>query len=784
MDIRKQPIYPVEVWDITETEFKKENNYRNETTFALSNGYIGTRGTLEEAYAFDIDTGLEGNFVNGFYESEKIRYGEANFGSPLWSQSLLNLPNLKETHVILDGEEFTMEQGKVEEYARILHMKEAILERKLLWTSPNGKQTKIHIRRLVSFARKNIMAIEYEVTPVNYSGEIEFVSKLQADVENHTRKTNPIVDYGPFGRKLDPDELQADGDILYYEGTTQNSHLSVACGSSHKVLVGGIEQKNLAWKSFKEELQAEVAAGVHADQGETVVLEKMICYTTSLDLGKEERKPFVLSELQRAQAEGIQFLEERQREYMAKFWEAADVEIKGNEALQQGLHFNLFHIIQSAGRDGKTGMGAKGLSGEGYEGHYFWDTEMYVLPVLVYTEPEVAKRLLDYRFCTLDQARERARMLGHEKGALYPWRTINGEEASTYYPLGTAQYHINADISYALSLYLQVTGDVEYLKEKGAEILIETARVWADVGSFAECKGGKYCICDVTGPDEYNVLVDNNFYTNLMARENLRDAVGAVDYLKEHVPEVLEHLKEKLDFSEEETVLWKEIIEKMYFPYDEKRQVYPMDDGFMMRKPWDESKIPPEKRAWLYENYHPLFIMRHRMSKQADAILGMYLHSDLFTKEEVRRNYDFYQEVTLHHSSLSTCIFGIVACEIGYLEEAYQYFSQSARMDLDDYHNNFYAGIHAANMAGTWQAIANGFAGLRCQKGRLKLNPVIPKEWEEYRFRLKYKGSLLEVNVTKKEAKVTLVEGPEVSLLFRGKEISLKGEKDSYAEEI
>lgn len=784
MDIRKQSIYPVEVWDITETEFKKENNYRNETTFALSNGYIGTRGTLEEAYAFDIDTGLEGNFVNGFYESEKIRYGEANFGSPLWSQSLLNLPNLKETHVILDGEEFTMEQGKVEEYARILHMKEAILERKLLWTSPQGKQTRIHIRRLVSIARKNIMAIEYEVTPMNYSGRIEFMSKLQADVENHTRKTNPIVDYGPFGRKLDSDELRADGDILYYEGTTQNSHLSVACGSSHGIWKDGAEQKNLEWKSSVGELEAEVVTGIQAEKGETVVLEKMICYTTSLDLGKEERKSFVLAELERAQEDGMQKLEKWQKEYMAKFWEAADVEIKGNEALQQGLHFNLFHIIQSAGRDGKTGMGAKGLSGEGYEGHYFWDTEMYVLPVLVYTEPEVAKRLLDYRFRTLDQARERARILGHEKGALYPWRTINGEEASTYYPLGTAQYHINADISYALSLYLQVTGDVEYLKEKGAEILIETARVWADVGSFAECKGGKYCICDVTGPDEYNVLVDNNFYTNLMARENLRDAVGAVDYLKEHVPEVLEHLKEKLDFSVEETVLWKEIIEKMYFPYDEKRQVYPMDDGFMMRKPWDESKIPPEKRAWLYENYHPLFIMRHRMSKQADAILGMYLHSDLFSEEEIRRNYDFYQEVTLHHSSLSTCIFGIVACEIGYLEEAYQYFSQSARMDLDDYHNNFYAGIHVANMAGTWQAIANGFAGLRCQNGRLKLNPVLPKEWEEYRFRLKYKGSLLEVNVTKKEAKVTLLEGTEASLLFRGTEIRLKGEKDSYAEEI
>ena len=322
---------------------------------------------------------------------------------------------------------------------------------------------------------------------------------------------------------------------------------------------------------------------------------------------------------------------------------------------------------------------------------------------------------------------------------------------------------------------------VDYLKEKGAEILIETARVWADVGSFAECKGGKYCICDVTGPDEYNVLVDNNFYTNLMARENLWDAVGAVEYLKEHAPEDLKRLEEKLDFSVEELGLWREIIEKMYFPSDEKRQVYPMDDGFMMRKPWDENKIPPEKRAWLYENYHPLFIMRHRMSKQADAILGMYLHNDLFTEEEIRRNYDFYQEVTLHHSSLSTCIFGIVACDIGYLDEAYKYFSQSARMDLDDYHNNFYAGIHAANMAGTWQAIVNGFAGVRCQNGVLKFKPTIPKEWEEYAFRLKFKGALLEVRITKDEAEFTLLEGGEISFTVRGKEVVLKsGETYTY----
>lgn len=776
------PIYPINPWTVTETSFLKENNYRNETTFSLSNGYIGTRGTFEEAYPFDVDTGLEGNFVNGFYESEQIRYGEANFGSPLLSQSLLNLPNLKETRLFIGDEEFRMDEGVVEDYSRTLHMKNGILERKLLWTSPSGKKVRIAIRRLVSFYMKNIMAIRYEAEPLNFDGEMSFVSRLQADVENHTRKTNPIVDYGPFGRKLEPDRMWSKEGRLFYQGMTQTSRLSVACGSSHRIVSGKLTEIEYR----VDDLESSVTLSMKAAVGEPVVLEKMICYSTSLDMSEKELEAFVVKTLDKADKNGFSEFEQRQKEYMGSFWETAGIEIEGeeSEALQQGIHFNLFHIFQSAGRDSRTGMGAKGLSGEGYEGHYFWDTEMYVMPVFTYMEPKVSKALMDYRYSKLDQARARARILGHDKGALFPWRTINGEEASTYYPLGTAQYHINADVAYALSLYLQVTGDVEYLKEKGAEILIETARVWADVGSFAESKGGKYCICDVTGPDEYNVLVDNNFYTNLMARENLRDASAAVRYLKEHAPDCFERLKENLEFSEEELLLWDRIVENMYFPYDEEQQIYPMDDGFMMRKPWDESKIPPEKRAWLYENYHPLFIMRHRMSKQADAILGMYLHSNRFTEDEIRRNYDFYQEVTLHHSSLSTCIFGIVACEIGYMDEAYTYFSQSARMDLDDYHNNFYAGIHAANMAGTWQAIVNGFAGLRCQDSVLRFKPKLPKQWRSYAFKIQYLGNVLSVRIREGEAAFTLQKGSTIRFLVNGKVVILEKEGEQYLEKI
>jgi alpha,alpha-trehalose phosphorylase len=783
MKVDKEPIYPIEPWTIRETSFKKENNYRNETTFSLSNGYIGTRGTFEEAYSFNIDEGLEGNFINGFYEREQIRYGEANAGSPMLSQSLLNLPNLKEIKLYLDEEEFDMEQGKVEDYERILHIRDGLLTRSLIWTSPKGKKVKIEIRRFVSFDIKNMMAIYYQVTPLNFSGNVTFISGLQADVQNHTRKTNPIVDYGPFGRKLEPRKLYVKESQIYYEGITQTSKLTMACAAEHSVTAKDDLVKIVAQT---DDLDARLSFTIQGQTDEVVTLEKMICYTSSLDQKVEELEPYVQEVLEQAKREGYSRLEEKQKAYMNHYWETADVVIEGEdcEALQQGIRFNLFHIMQSAGRDGRTGMGAKGLSGEGYEGHYFWDTEMYMLPVFVYTEPEVAKSLLDYRYSTLEKARERARILGHDKGALFPWRTINGEEASTYYPLGTAQYHINADIAYAVSLYLQVTKDREFFLEKGAEVLIETARVWADVGSFAECKGGRYCICSVTGPDEYNVLVDNNFYTNFMARENLRDALGAVRYMIEQDVECFTKLQEKLNFDEKECELWEKIIENMYFPYDEKRQIYPLDDGFLMRKPWDESKIPPEKRSWLYENYHPLFIMRHRMSKQADAIIAMYLHNNLFTEEEIRRNYDFYEEVTLHHSSLSTCVFGIVACDIGYYEEAYQYFSQSARMDLDDYHNNFYAGIHAANMAGTWQAIVNGFAGVRCQDSKLKFKPHLPKEWVSYTFKLRFQDAILQVVIGRKGSEFTLLKGSKITFYVFGNEVTLEGEGGTYFEEV
>ncbi|MDR0222079.1 MAG: glycoside hydrolase family 65 protein [Oscillospiraceae bacterium] len=769
MNGKKQPIYPVEPWSVTETSFDTGCNYRNETAFSLSNGYIGTRGTFEEGYDFPENTGLEGNYINGFYESAEIRYGEWNFGFPERSQSLLNLPNLKTTRIFLGGEAFDMRKGVIRDYRRTLDMRSGILTRSLIWESPGGKRARVETQRFVSLAVKHIMVQRVFVTPLNFDGEVRILSVLDADVENHTRAANPLVDYGPFGRTLVPDEISAENDTLFYAGHTANSGMKTACGCFHKLTGAKIaESYETDGLSCRVEYVFQGAA----------TMEKFIVYASSLDSSEDGLSGFARGVLEKAANDGYDALSEEQKARVRSFWETADVEIDGDDAIQQGLRFNLFHLMQSANRDGNAGMGAKGLSGEGYEGHYFWDTEIYVLPVFTHTFPDITKSLLDYRFNTLDAARLRARELGHGKGALYPWRTINGFECSAYLPLGTAQYHINADIAYAFSQYVKVAGDTDYLKEKAAEVLCETARVWADVGCFSEARGGKYCICSVTGPDEYTALVDNNFYTNLMAYGNLWDAADAVRWLEKNDGDAFRALTEKIELSPDEPKQWEKIASEMYLPFDEKEQVYLQDDGFLLRKPWDDSLIPPEKRRLLYENYHPLFIWRQRMAKQADTVLAMLLHSEYFDRETIERHYDYYGKVTLHHSSLSKCVFGIIASLIGKREEAYRCFNESARMDIDDYHGNFYAGIHTANMAGSWLSVVYGFAGLNTGGGKLKLSPFLPEAWRGYRFRLSFGGRRFEISVKKSGCFVRQLSGEPLDITIYGKIYRLDGEGD------
>jgi alpha,alpha-trehalose phosphorylase len=388
---------------------------------------------------------------------------------PIELRRTLNIEIRDPLEIYVDGERFDLRKGKILSYGRTLHMNQGIVTREVEWESESGKQIRFCSCQLVCLNRKNLMALKLSVTPLNFSGNVVFVSKLNADVENHTRKTNPLVDYGPFGRCINPDVIGSKDHRFFYQGTTRNSGLTMACGAVHKC------SGEAAYEAG--ELDATITYTILTEANTNAELTKYIAYSSSLDMPIEKLEGFLMEVLERAATDGFAMLLNEQKAAMDDFWQAADIQIDGDEALQQGLRFNLFHIMQSSGRDGKTGMGAKGLSGEGYEGHYFWDTEMYVLPVFIWTNPELAKQLLLYRYNTLPQARERAKVLGHPIGALYPWRTINGEEASTYFPLGTAQYHINGDIAYAVWQYYEATGDYEFLRDYGAEMLVETARV-------------------------------------------------------------------------------------------------------------------------------------------------------------------------------------------------------------------------------------------------------------------------------------------------------------------
>ncbi len=761
------PIYPFTEWEVVEDGFKPEYNRRNETIFALGNGYIGMRGTFEEGWNGLPGTGVEGTYLNGFYESEPIRYPEVAYGYAENSQTMLNVTNGKIVKLYLEDEAFDMLAGQVLDYRRTLHLKEGYLERTLVWRSPAGREARISIKRLVALAHKHLAALSYTVTPINFGGDIKLVSILDGDVSNLRMENDPRSGSALEGRVLLVEERTAEDTFGAIQHRTRRTQFVLVCGMEHQI---STENSYLVAK-MSAAYTAQVAYSVQAEPGKPTTLNKFIAYATTQDYAESQLMSTARTIVTTAKEAGFEKLQEEQAAFLSGFWNCADITIKGDSALQQGIRFNIFHLLQSVGRDGKTNIAAKGLTGEGYEGHYFWDTEMYVVPFFLYNSPDISRKLLEYRYSILDKARQRARTMS-QKGALFPWRTINGEECSAYYPAGTAQYHIDADIAFAIRHYVQVTGDEQFLIECGAEILFETARLWVDLGDYSPRKGNRFCINCVTGPDEYSTLVDNNCYTNLMARENLWYACEVLDWMKHNATDAFRRLTAKIGLDEREPEQWKNAADAMYIPYDADLQLYKQDDGFLDREPWDFAHTPKENYPLLI-HYHPLVIYRHRVCKQADLVLALFLLGRLFTPDEKRRNYDFYEPVTTHDSSLSTCTFSIVASDIGYYDKAYAYFMQTARMDLDDRHGNVKDGVHIANMAGTWMCLVNGFARMRVYGDVLSLNPYLPKGWEEYTFRLNYRGRLLSVTVNRAGTTYTLLQGPELIITHDSERLAL-----------
>jgi trehalose/maltose hydrolase-like predicted phosphorylase len=764
-----RPIYPATEWEIIETEFKPENNYRNESIFALGNGYIGMRGNFEEGYWGPPGTGLEGNYLNGFYESEIIKYPEIAYGFAEKSQTMLNVTNGKIIRLYLEDEAFGLFSGKIIEYRRILNLKTGSLERTIVWRSPEGRETKIEITRLVAFKNKHLGAISYRVTPLNFSGSIRLVSALNGDVTNLTAGADPRLGSGLQGRVLSIENQVAEQGFGSLQQQTQHSGLALVCAMKNHIET----DYEYHLESNITDTTVSVTYTVNAEQQKPIQFYKYLSYVTSQDYAPTELLEKAKAVVIHGEQHGFENLQAEQADYLADFWDDADIVIKGDALLQQGVRFNMFHLLQSAGSDGKTNIAAKGLTGEGYEGHYFWDTEMYVVPFFLHIHPKISRKLLEHRYSILEQAKQRARQMSHPKGALFAWRTINGEECSAYFPAGTAQFHINADIAFAIKRYIDATGDHSFMIEYGAEILFETARFWVDYGDFIPRKGGKFCINGVTGPDEYTAVVDNNCYTNLMAKENLQNAYDAAQWMQRNATDQYQQLVVKIGLGEQEQEQWKRAADEMYIPYDDALGIYKQDDSFLDKAPWDFANTPPENYPLLM-HYHPLVIYRHQVCKQADFVLALFLLGHKFTQEEKKRSFDFYEKVTTHDSSLSTCIFSIIASEIGYVDRAYQYFMNTARMDLDDFYGNVKDGVHIANMAGTWMCVVNGFGGMRTHADTLSLSPYLPAAWDEYTFKVNYKGCTLKVTVNKSQITYELLKGSQLEITHKGEKLLLQ----------
>ncbi len=730
-----------------------------ETLFHTANGYIGVRNCLEEGAPEGVTT-IRGTYINAFYDVKPIQYGEKLYGFPETQQTIVNVTDVQTVMLYLGDEAFEPFKGELIVHDRELDMEAGEAVRRVHWRSGKGREIQITVRRMASFLQKELFLLQYEVKSINYDGPLSFLSLQDANVLNFADPNDPRVAAQPHVH-LQAERIFTEEDVSLIACRTKASQLAMVSAVCHE-MAGSFDVK-------QEMLPGCVSTqfDCHIAPSQTVSLVKWCVFTDQRRHADPVKDAIQI--MQSVRETGTQILRDRQREYLCSFWSNARVEIFGDDALQQCMDYSLYQLLQSAGRDDVSNVAAKGLSGEGYEGHYFWDTEIYIFPFFLLTDRDLAKRLLKYRYGILDSARAHARLMGHTKGALYPWRTITGTECSGYFPSGSAQYHLSGDVAHSFIQYYLATDDVSFMAEAGAEVLVETARMWLDAGHM---QNGTFRIDDVTGPDEYTCIVNNNYYTNAAARENLLYAAKVCDRLMQEG--LFEPLKEKLSITGGELAAFKRAGECMYLPYDENLNIPAQDDSFLAKKVLDLTQIPRDHFPLLL-HYHPLFLYRHQVCKQADTVLAHYLFEDLTDEQAMARSYAYYEKITTHDSSLSACVFSIMASRLGDMEKAEEYFRRTAFMDINNEHGNTKDGLHTANLGGAYLSIVAGFAGLRIKKEGPTLRPRIPDKWQGYRFRFWYLNSLLECAVDQGICRLTLIKGPALAVNVYDRLISVDG---------
>jgi alpha,alpha-trehalose phosphorylase len=748
-----QPQFTVEPWSVTEERLDVARLAQAESVFALSNGHIGLRGNLDEGEPF----GLPGTYLGGYYETRPLPYAEAGYGYPEDGQTIVNVTNGKVIRLLVDDEPFDVRYGEVISHTRRLDLRTGTLERIVRWRSPAGREVEVTSTRLVSFAQRGVAAIRFEVRPLDGETRIVVQSELVANEPGPALSADPRA-AAALARPLVAEQHEEHGERAVLVHRTATSGLRMAAGMDHKV--DGPEGTVMEIESHDDLARLTIATEV--PHGGALIVDKLLAYGWSRRRSLPAVRDQVDAALSSAERTGWDGVAAEQREYLDDFWDGADVEIDGDAELQQAVRFALFHALQCGARTERRAIAAKGLTGSGYDGHAFWDSETFVLPLLTYTVPHAAADALRWRQATIRMALERAAQLGL-RGAAFPWRTIHGEECSAYWPAGTGAFHVSADIADAAIRYVDVTGDEEFERETGLELLVHTARLWRSLGHHDV--DGIFHIDGVTGPDEYSAVADDNTYTNLMAQRNLR---GAVDAASRHPREAA-----ALDVDEEELASWRDAANAMSMPWDDHFTVHQQTAGFTRHAEWDFDSTGPDRYPLLL--HFPYFdLYRKQVVKQPDLVLALYKRGDAFTAEEKARDFAYYERLTVRDSSLSACVNAIVAAEVGQLELAYDYFGEAALMDLDDLEHNTRDGVHIASLAGSWLTAVAGFGGLRDTDGELSFAPRLPHALQRLAFRLTYRGRRLRVEIVQHEARYQLLSGEALDVRHDGETITLK----------
>jgi alpha,alpha-trehalose phosphorylase len=745
--------FTVEEWALRETRLDLSVLANTESLFALSNGHIGLRANLDEGEPH----GIPGTYLNSFYETTMLPYPEGGYGYPEGGQTLINVTNGKVIRLLVDDEPFDIRYGELRRHERVLDFREGVLRREAEWVSPAGQAIRLSSVRLVSFVHRSLAAILYEVEPLDRAASMVVQSELVANEPLPALEDADPRAGDPLDDVLVSEAFSDHESRVTLEHRTKESGLLMAAGMDH--LVEAPSETTTSVESSEDLGRFTVA--VDLEPGQRLRLVKFVAYGWSSQRSLPSVADQVEAALVSARHEGWDGLIAGQHEYLERFWESADLEIEGDPELQQAVRFAYFHVLQAGARAEQRAIPAKGLTGTGYDGHTFWDTETFVLPVLAYTLPEAAANALRWRHVTLDLARDRARELDLE-GAAFPWRTIRGQETSGYWPASTAGFHINADIAVSVLRYIGATADDRFEREVGLELLVETARLWRSLGHHDG--QGRFRIDGVTGPDEYSALADNNVYTNLMAECNLRGAANAVERQSDRARE--------LGVDAEEAASWRDAAASMLIPYDEALGVHPQAEEFTEHAVWDfEGTEDEQYPLFLHFTYFDLY--RKQVVKQADLVHALLMRGDAFTDEEKARNFDYYEALTVRDSSLSACIQAIIAAEVGHLDLAYDYFAEAAMLDLDDIHHNTRNGLHLASLAGALLAAIQGFGGIRDHEAKLILTPRLPDALTRLAFRFRFRGRRVQVEVEGRQARYSVLEGEPIELTHYGSELTV-----------